>query len=458
MGETALRGSPTGTRFRLFAQAPFEAPFLEPETVWVSSPPGTLMPGPADDRMYVVDPIGKSAAYGRANTAGGSPIYLMPPWRGPAAPPAMPDKSGHFDHIPLGTPQFEAAHLFGAVRRTLDLWENYFGHPLHWHFFGNFNRLELVIQRNLVDNAYMGYGFLEVGVHPMENGNTAPLTLNFDVIAHEVGHFIVFAAVGVPDVESASAEYYGFHESAADLTALIAALGFDSVIDDLLATTHGNLYALNAANRIAELSNSRQIRLAANAASMADFVDGWSDEHDLAQPLTGAIFDTFVDIFHEELVARGLITAHVEDLSDRLEHRPDYHAIIQPLFDKAYLADPTSFRAALIDARDTVGIYLAETWRRLPSQSLSYADIGETLLWVDRTLSGGRFQNIIHVNLRKRGIGMMRVGPRLRAPRANHHFNATRLFTPLDGQYCCRKRPLYYRQRVELAHGRKHAR
>ena len=47
-----------GTRFKLFPQAPFGG-HVKPETVLVSSPAGSLEPGPADERMYVVDPIGK---------------------------------------------------------------------------------------------------------------------------------------------------------------------------------------------------------------------------------------------------------------------------------------------------------------------------------------------------------------------------------------------------------------
>ena len=80
--------------------------------------------------------------------------------------------------------------------------------------------------------------------------------------------------VGVPDPRTTDAEYYGFQESAADLTALIAALHFDSVVDELLTTTHGNLYTLNLVNRIAELSSNEQIRLAANPLSLLDFVAG----------------------------------------------------------------------------------------------------------------------------------------------------------------------------------------
>ncbi|SFK33011.1 hypothetical protein SAMN04488498_10541 [Mesorhizobium albiziae] len=446
-------GREAGTRFRLFAQPPFLKPFREPETVWVSSPAGSVGPGPADDRMYVVDPIGKRAAYGLSEDRFGNAAYVLPPWPGPAFPPALPDADGHFDGIEVESPEFEAAHLFGVVRRTLDVWEGYFGHPIEWHFARDFDQLELVLQRNLVENAFMGYGFLEVGIHRASNGAVHPFSLNFDIIAHEVGHCIVYAVVGVPNPETTYAEYYGFHESAADLTALIAALHFDSVIDELLAATHGNLYTLNLVNRIAELTGNDQIRLAANPLSLLDFVGGWRDEHDLAQPLTGAIFDMLVDIFHEELVERGLFSADAEDLSDRMEDQPDYHQIVQPIFDETYAAAPDGFREALVSARDTVGIYLAETWRRLSPDYLGYDDVGRTLFAVDQMLTGGRYSRIIDVNLRRRAIGAARVGPQLAPRDRKSHFELPRVFMPERQSNCCRRRSSY-RERLEMSRRR----
>jgi hypothetical protein len=380
--------------------------------------------------MYVIDPIGKDLAYGLSEEADGSPVYLLPPWPGPAFSPAMPDPDGHFDHIAVDAPEFEAAHLFGTVRFALDVWEKFIGEPIEWHFRGHFDRLELVIQRNLRENAFMGYGFLEVGVHHAEDGGIEPFSLNFDVIAHEVGHCIVYALLGVPKSANANAEYLGFHESAADLTALIASMHFGSVVDELLLATRGNLYTLNLVNRIAELSVHSQIRLAANPLTLHDFARGWSDEHDLAQPLTAAMFDILVDIFHEELLARGLISERAEDLSDRLEDDPDYHAIIQPIFDKAFDADPEGFREALVHARDTVGLYLAATWRQLRPDGLHYHGVGQALLNADAHFASGRYRRIIQVNLRRRAIGEVTIGPRLHPPGKHSHFDLPRVFAP----------------------------
>src|SRR6185295_1562212 len=104
----------------------------------------------------------------------------------------------------------------------------------------------------------------------------------------------------------------------------VSVLHFNSGVDELLLRTRGNLYMFNVLNRFGELSPEGQIRNAANDTRLSRFVIGWRDEHLLSQPLTGAFFDIFVDIFHEMLVDHGLISSEVEDMSDRLLATPDY--------------------------------------------------------------------------------------------------------------------------------------
>ena len=135
-----------------------------------------------------------------------------------------------------------------------------------------------------------------------------------------------------------------------------------------------------------------------------------------------------------------------------MEDLPDYHQIVQPIFDDAYAAAPDGFRDALVAARDTIGIYLAETWRRLSPHHLGYDDVGRTLFVVDRMLTGGRFRRIIEVNLRRRSIGFATVGPQLEPPDPKSHFDLPRVFLPPAQGRCCPRR-LSYRERFEMARG-----
>ena len=415
-----------GTRFRLFPQPSFLEDFRAPETVFVSSSAGPVGKGPSDDRIYTVYPVGKASPYGI------DPLNmtdaLLPPWTGDILPPAEPDAEGHFDYLQLGTPQFEMAHLYGTVRFVMDVWEGYFDRPIHWHFAPRIERLELSILPSL-DNAYTGFGFIEVG-GDRKTGVYRPFSLNFDVIAHEVGHAIIYGEVGIPDPESATGEYFGFHESAADLVALISSLHFNSLVDELLIRTHGNLYTFNALSRMAELSPNTQIRIAANDVRLSSFARGWTKEHLLSQPLTGAFFDIFIDIFHELLRQHGFISPEVEELSDRLLATPEYAPVMQRHFDRAFGRNPDGFKEMLLLTRDMMGSYLADTWRRLDAQYLSYLEVAEMFESIDREISGGRFRKLIKGNFDMRDIGYVRVGPQLAPLGRDSHINSVRTFVP----------------------------
>ncbi len=439
----------TGTKFRLYPQLPSADRHKGPETVWVSPRAGSVGPGPADDRLYVIDPVGKNQPYGINHGPYGSPYLYLPPWRGPVHQPAEPNETGHFDHLEPGTPEFEMAHVYGTVRFVLDIWERYFGRRIDWHFSPEYDRLEVVLLHGL-DNAYAGYGSMEIGSHYSETGDVRPFSLNFDVVAHEVGHLIIYSEVGLPATNTIEGEYFGFHESAADLVALLSVLHFDSAVDELLERSSGNLYSYNKLNRFAELSENEQIRLASNPLKLSEFADGWVDEHDLAQPLTGALFDILVDIFHESLLERGLISPEVEDLADQVQRMPQYEPLIQALFDEAYEQNHEEFKGALSEARDHLGFILAETWRRLSPHFLNYDDVGEMLLMVERDLGGGRYQRLIRNNLHWREIGSVAVGPRLSPPTAGSHAFSARTVLPEYKRHLPR---LSFRERWEIAHG-----
>ena len=105
--------------------------------------------------------------------------------------------------------------------------------------------------------------------------------------------------------------------SFADLAALLVAAHLDPVVDQVLQRARGNLYGVNELNRLGELSSTTQIRIASNATKMSEFALGWSDEHDLSEPLTGAVFDLMLDLYQANLVERGLIPRTLAALARR---------------------------------------------------------------------------------------------------------------------------------------------
>jgi len=354
----------SGTRVRLFPQA--DAGYAEPETVTLSVGAGRVGPGPSDGTLVTVFPVGKTMRY--------EPPLRMPPWRGPTLSPACPDAAGHLDGIPTGTPQFYATHLYGGVRLTLDVWERYLERPVRWWHAETFPRLELV---PFVDwnNAHSGPGFIETGWRASSDGVRRPFALNLDVIAHEVGHAILFSELGVPPMERITAEFLALHESFSDLVALVVSLHFASVRQLLLEESSGDLYVLNSLNRIGEIGPTEQIRLAANSTHLEDLagldVDAegvWQDPlglgrngHHLSAPLTGAVFDCFVEVYQDRLAASGVIAP-----DDDLRGWSPGEILVAlarrgPLTGRGYARFRNAFESALFDARDEIGQALAET-------------------------------------------------------------------------------------------------
>ena len=393
-----------GVRFRLFPQAPVSPAFAEPETVVIRREPGSIGPGPSDERMYVADAVDKTRPYA---------FPYLPPYGGPVEPLVRPGPDGHFDHLEPGTRAFNAAHMYGTIRFVLDIWEDYFGGPVEWHFAEDYDRLELIPHLDW-DNAQSGYGFIETGFGFDEEYGEHPFALNFDILSHELGHSFVFAVVGTPPAEQVSAEYLGFQEAASDIVTLISTLHFRSVVDYVLAETSGNIFVPNELNRFAETSPTHQIRDAGNSLHMEDVPDVRTpverltgpEIHEVGQQLVGAAFDILVELFQTILVERGLISEELNALSRRAE-QGDVDAAdearIQEMFDAAFEDRAGAFAEALIDARDVVGAITAGALTRL-QPDLTYPQVVEAFLQADRDVTDGDLQDLIAESFAWRGI------------------------------------------------------
>jgi hypothetical protein len=368
-----------GTRVRLYPQAPFLSGFAEPEVVWLSPPAGTVQAGPSDDRMYVADAVEKTTPY---------EYPYLPPYTGESFPPVEPGPEGHFDHYSVDSREFLAVHVYGSLRRVLDIFESYIGRRLPWQFSESYEKLEL-IPLIAWENAQSGYGYMEFGHARDDAGAYQPYGLNFDIIAHELGHSLLFSAMGLPVEGHWSAEFGAFHESNADIVALLSVMHFDSVLDRLLHSARGNIYTLNEINRIGEVSESRQIRIASNSRKMSEVT---GEVHDLSRPMTGAIFDFIAYAYVEELGRRGLIAGDLREATLDADMRTENSEAIQADFDKAYVNRHFQFKAALMEARDIVGARLTAAWDRLSPTDLTYSGVATALIDIDEELSGERYQ------------------------------------------------------------------
>jgi hypothetical protein len=357
-----------GTRFLLYPQAPYLSGYERPETIWLSTSPGQIHPGPEDHRMYVRDPLLNKQPY---------EYPYLPPFAGAVFPPVQAGFDGHFDQFSVQSRQFIAAHAFASVSRVLDIWESYLGKPILWFFAETYERLEIIPWVDW-ENAQSGYGYLELGRERGIDGRDHPYALNFDVIAHEVGHTILFSLFGVPTRGLDDGDFGPFHEANADLVSLLSFLHFDSGIDRLLRHCQANLLVLNELNRIAELTGDRQIRLASNARKMSEVSE---EIHDRSRPFTGAVFDTLVDLYHAGLVRHGLADERLLGIDIREVGEVDMKRLSTFTRD-AFRARPFLFKSELIKARDHVALALAQTWPRLEADNLTFASAAAAVVEV----------------------------------------------------------------------------
>lgn len=391
----ATRYRERGTRFRVYPQSPRLHGLARAETVWVDATPGSILPGPEDDRIYVV-----AAADKEAYDDSGE----RPPYSGPRYPPAAPDARGHFDGIAPGESAFAPATVFASVRLVLDLWEEYLGRQLSWFFRPTYARLEVI---PLVDavNAYSRYGYLEFGF--ADTRGEVPFYQIFDAVAHETGHAIIASVVGWPG-ERRTLVYRALHEAFADLITIVSALNFDSVVDRLLAVTKGRLFSKNLISRIAEVPKKADphgaIRDTYNRATMRTVRRTGNvlrDKYALAAPLAGGAFDLFVDLYELRLVECRALPAEVAARSAP-GRRPDPG--LRREFARHFARHRPAFRDALLDARDYFGRLLARTLDKTRVRGLSFARVVANMLAADAELSGGRHRALIGAAFARRGI------------------------------------------------------
>jgi hypothetical protein len=351
--------------------------------------------------MYVIDAIDKDEPYA---------VPYLPPYYGSTRSPVAPDTHGHFAHLAPESRDFLAVHMYGSVRRVMDIFESYLGRRIEWPFRQDYPRLEIIPLINW-DNAQSGYGYIEFGRFSSTEGVIHPYGLNFDVIAHEVGHTIVFSLVGLPATSHLPLIFRAFHEACADVTALIGLLHFDTVLDRLLRACRGNIYTLNELNRLAEVSETKQIRLASNNARIWEV---GPEPHDLSRPLTGACFDVIAYLYASELEDRGLIPPDLWALAYETNKSGESADRVSEAFARHYENRHFAFKAALAEARDLFGRCLVSAWQAMSPDQIDFETFGSALIDASRIISGDRHIDEIGAIFRWRGIETLLPAP---APR-----------------------------------------
>ena len=354
-----------GTRFWIFPQPPFLPGYEEPDRVWLSILPDEIRDGPSDQWVYVVDPLIEKRPYGPDD---------LPPFEGERRPAARSGPDRNFDNMDPKSRAYLGVHVYACVHFVLDIWHSYLGHRIRWFFDPAFRRLEII---PLVDwdNAHAGYGYLELGASDV-GGVLRPYALNFDTIAHEVGHFISLSELGIPVITSREADFFPFSEAFSDCVSLISLLHFDSAVDRLLRRTQGNLLLSNELNRFAETSPETQIRLATNFRRMSETT---REPHDRSLPFLGAIFDSIVEIYHRQLVRAGFADRRLLQVDPRDLTMSEFDEF-RSLTERSFRDRPLYFKLALETARDQVGSALAASLRTLDPNTMTLEQVARAVI------------------------------------------------------------------------------
>ncbi|UVC10529.1 hypothetical protein IHQ71_08035 [Rhizobium sp. TH2] len=357
-----------GTRFLVFPQPPYVAGYEKPEVVWLAASVGGILAGPSDKYMYVADPVESKRPYA---------YPTLPPYAGGLRPPAEPGPDGHFDHILPGSPAFLSAHSYACARRVLDICEGYVGREIKWFFAPSRSRLEIIPHIVDWDNAQSGFGFLELG--ESEPGkSTACFALNFDSIAHEMGHLVLLSELGLLQGDGSGTDFFAYHEAIADFTSLLGLLHFDTAIDRILRRTGGDLLINNELDRFAELSDEKQIRSFNNSLRIGDVSE---EVHDRSKPFAAALFDCLVEVYQTILFDRGLSDLDPRRFSDLRRQMP--LELIEAGLNRSrpdYESRHFASKAALQEARDIVGQCVVRSWTHLEPDRLTFEAAAEALL------------------------------------------------------------------------------
>jgi hypothetical protein len=323
-----------GTRCRIYLQPPYVPGFEQPVTIHVDTGGVPIGAGPVDPLLHVLDAENKPGY--RAEAPHQVQRFRGRPWRGSVNPHvAQPTPDGHFDHLEPHDPAFPAASVYATARHVHNFWNRVFADAgvekiTAWHHDPEAlrdegekqfpDRLQL-IPRSASAGARAGYGYVELGRdnpgHEYRGGTDgAPrrtyqrgaMWQNFDVIAHEVGHAILFRKIGFPDAargkrewfDFPDAEFLAFHESMADLMAILALLDFKEAREYILMR-RGGADVIAGVGELQRVSHTGflPIRSALNKAMFPKAGTRLENKkaHENSKPLTAAVFAALGEVY-----------------------------------------------------------------------------------------------------------------------------------------------------------------
>jgi hypothetical protein len=319
---------------------------------------------------------------------------------------------------------FAVGMAYGVSRRTLDIWKTYLGfapvEPFPFYARPEVPRLEVVPLAfslggnglHLEGTSISSFGYVELGIRELtrddpkvrssrsagllEPTDRSPYWLSADVIAHEIGHQVLYGVLGAGALgrqdgshdwlSHGSQEFRAFHEAFADITSLLGTLHFADLRRAILQEVKGDIFTETALSQIGEAGSTNAIRRVYNGVRYRDvgtlsipkgrrgvqaeaaLIDNY---YQLSRIVSGALFDILVAFAGCRLLALGVVTVEaLQGGADVLFEDGNDNGFAErkrtPAALRARLADlckdaPETLDLALVLARDDLGWLLADS-------------------------------------------------------------------------------------------------
>ncbi|MFN8610945.1 MAG: hypothetical protein U0931_25615 [Vulcanimicrobiota bacterium] len=300
---------------------------------------------------------------------------------GTGFPKISPDSEGKVVVEDENDPRFDSSNCFYIANQTLGVAEKYAGGRIDWSFQESLGHPMLIKPHAGKDtqNAYYNpqSGSLNFFSYLDEKtGERQRTGMSRDIVSHETGHAIL-DGLRPRYMESLSVGAGGFHESFADMMAMLSALNDEHVIEALRVQTKGDLSQPNLVSGIGEQLGAScfdkgPLREAINKHKYADqaflpLTDAnnpahglGSECHSYANLFNGAFYDAFLAFYNQ--------------------------ASSQPGAD---------FAASVAEARDKVGKLLLRAVEMGPVGDISYREAAMAFLRADQIDNQGANQETL---------------------------------------------------------------
>ncbi|TLD69365.1 hypothetical protein FEM03_18530 [Phragmitibacter flavus] len=283
-----------------------------------------------------------------------------------------------------GTPHFRYWNCADAIQRAKNVWHPCLPETLQWQT-GTGNPLEVVLNGHEDLNAFYDRKTLTFH-HATIKGKTVHTADSPDVVAHEMGHAILDALR--PDLwDAALDEVAAFHESFADLTALLSALQNETIAAAVLKETGGMLYSNSIVSRFA-VQFGKSVHAVNPASAPADCLRNAVNSFFYREPMFLPPMAPHYELSSEPHSFSRLFTAgFFEGMAAML---------------KAISSKPTP--ADIVKVSVDAAALLGRAVQCAALTAAFYSEMAAQVIWADATLFEGKFEEAFRSAFVRRGL------------------------------------------------------